>query len=151
MSMHETQIYGYGFPCLFSDDAFYDFVKNHKDTFCHSDVENQLFNDIMKQTDDYDVLCENYASHVSDECGVGSVIANIMERETGILFEYRPNNSDCDTDASILLAEGMPYQFNDTEKALTKDKLKEVIVKYMTELKMDITTYPSELCLSYFG
>lgn len=73
-------------------------------------------------------------------CGVG---------ETDIRFIYAPSDAECDTEPSVLFEQAMPWQLNETEKALTESELDDICVKYTKEL--GIKTKPDYLALEYFG
>ena len=44
MSMETSIIYGFGFTCDLSDYKLINFLKNHKNTFCQTVQEVELFN-----------------------------------------------------------------------------------------------------------
>ncbi|MFR3809012.1 MAG: hypothetical protein ACLTX3_08685 [Lachnospiraceae bacterium] len=80
--------------------------KNTKETFCESDREKELYNDMLKHIEnEYDLedFFEDYSCDNTGIKGIGAVIANIMSRETGIRFVYCQPDGDCDTLASIVL------------------------------------------------
>lgn len=129
-------------------------IKNHKDTFCQSENETALFEELLeltKNTSDIDMekFFQNYSCDASGIDGFGSVIANIISRETDIRFIYAPSDAECDTDPSVLFEQAMPWQLNETEKALTESELDDICVKYTKEL--GIKTEPDYLALEYFG
>ena len=152
MSMRSSFIYGYGFNGDCDEGKLIDFIKEHKETFCKSDREKELYNDMLKHTEnEYDLedFFENYSCDNTGMKGVGAVIANIMSRETGIRFAYCQPDGDCDTLASIVFDEKYPWLFNETEKELTEEKLSNICKKYMDEL--GITDNPDYLNLEYYG
>lgn len=154
MSMQSSFLYGYGFPCTCDDTKLIAFIKNHKDTFCQSENETTLFEELLeltKNTSDIDMekFFQNYSCDASGVEGFGSVIANIINRETDIRFIYAPSDAECDTDPSVLFEQAMPWQLNETEKALTESELDNICVKYTKEL--GIKTEPNYLALEYFG
>lgn len=120
MSMRSSFIYGYGFNCNCDDGALVDFIKKHKYSCDNNGIE-----------------------------GIGSVIANIMSRETGIRFIYCPPDDECNTFASVVFEQGYPWQLNESEKELTEEKLSNICKKYMDELR--ITDVPDYLELEYYG
>lgn len=152
MSMNSSFIYGYGFNSDCSDDKLIDFIKAHKETFCRSDEEKTLYNDMLAYTEtEYDLedFFEHYSCDNNGVEGTGAVIANIMSRETGIRFIYCPQDANCDTPASVVFNEQYPWNFNATEKELTEEKLDAICLKYMNEL--GIETVPNDLDLEYYG
>lgn len=123
MSIRSSFIYGYGFNGDCDEGKLIDFIKEHKETFCKSDREKELYNDMLKHTEnEYDLedFFEDYSCDNTGMKGVGAVIANIMSRETGIRFAYCQPDGDCDTLASIVFDEKYPWLFNETEKELQK-------------------------------
>lgn len=152
MSMRSSFIYGYGFNSDCDEGKLIDFIKEHKETFCKSDREKELYNDMLKHTEnEYDLedFFEDYSCDNTGMEGIGAVIANIMSRETGIRFAYCQPDGDCDTLASIVFDEKYPWLFNETEKELTEEKLSNICKKYMDEL--GITDSPDYLNLEYYG
>lgn len=152
MSIRSSFIYGYGFNGDCDEGKLIDFIKEHKETFCKSDREKELYNDMLKHTEnEYDLedFFEDYSCDNTGMKGVGAVIANIMSRETGIRFAYCQPDGDCDTLASIVFDEKYPWLFNETEKELTEEKLSNICKKYMDEL--GITDNPDYLNLEYYG
>ena len=91
MSMRSSFIYGYGFNSDCDEGKLIDFIKEHKETFCESDREKELYNDMLKHIEnEYDLedFFEDYSCDNTGIKGIGAVIANIMSRETGIRFAY---------------------------------------------------------------
>lgn len=152
MSMRSSFIYGYEFNSDCDEGKLIDFIKEHKEAFCKSDREKELYNDMLKHTEsEYDLeeFFEDYSCDNTGMEGIGAVIANIMSRETGIRFAYCQPDGDCDTLASIVFDEKYPWLFNETEKELTEEKLSNICKKYMDEL--GITDSPDDLNLEYYG
>lgn len=158
MSMSNFTIYGFGFNCTgFDRDCnkrkLIDFIKNHKEAFCKTDDEKELYKEMLDYTEkekEYDVedFFENYECDSNGLEGVGAVIANIMSRETGIRFDYCQPDEDCDTLASVVFVKSYPWLLNETEKELTEEKLSNICQKYMDEL--GITDIPDDLNLEYY-
>jgi hypothetical protein len=151
MSMCSSFIYGFGFHCGVEDQKLINFIKNHKETFCQSKEEFELYAEISSCTNKIylEDLFEDYSCDATGITGMGAVIANIMFRETGIRFIYCLEDEDCDTPASIVFSEGYPWQENDIEKKLTEEKLLNICKKYMDELGI-IDQEPDYLTLEYF-
>lgn len=151
MSMNSSFYYGYGFPCDYTDRALFSFIKNHKTSFMQSDEEKKLYDQMIHMDDfsDIDKIFETYSCENTGIEGTGAAVANIMFRETGIRFAYCPENDECDTKASILLTESLPWSFNEAEKKLTLESLEELCLKYCKELR--IPEPPDYLALEYFG
>ena len=152
MSMRSSFIYGYGFNCDCEDEKLIDFVKAHKETFCKSEAEIKLYEEMLKYTEsEYDLedFFDRYSCESSGMEGNGAVISNIMSRETGIRFMYCQPDGDCDTYASIVFEEGYPWHLNEVEKNLTEEKLQSICKQYMNELGIDDT--PDYLNLEYWG
>lgn len=152
MNMRSSFIYGYGFNSDCDEGRLIDFIKEHKEAFCKSDREKELYNDMLNHTEsEYDLegFFENYSCDNTEIEGIGAVIANIMSRETGIRFTYCPPDGDCDTFASVVFEEKYPWMVNEIEKELTEEKLSNICKKYMDEL--GITDNPDYLNLEYYG
>lgn len=152
MSMRSSFIYGYGFNSECDEGRLIDFIKEHKEAFCKSDREKELYNDMLNHTEsEYDLedFFEDYSCDNTGMEGIGAVIANIMSRETGIRFTYCQPDGDCNTLASVVFEEKYPWMVNETEKELTEEKLSNICKKYMYEL--GITDNPDYLNLEYYG
>ena len=150
MSMRSSFIYGYGFNSDCDEGKLIDFIKEHKEAFCKSDREKELYNDMLKHTEsEYDLeeFFEDYGCDNTGIKGMGAVIANIMSRETGIRFAYC--QPDYNTLAAVVFEESYPWMVNETEKELTEEKLSNICKKYMDEL--GITDNPDYLNLEYYG
>lgn len=152
MSMRSSLIYGYGFNSDCDEEKLIDFIKEHKETFCKSDRENELYDDMLSYAEsEYDLedFFEDYSCDNTGMEGIGAVIANVMSRETGIRFSYCQPDGNCDTLASVVFEERYPWHLNASEKKLTEEKLSNVCRKYMNEL--GITNSPDYLSLEYYG
>lgn len=150
--MSSSFIYGYGFNSDCDEEKLIDFIKEHKETFCKSDREKELYNDMLNYTEsecDLEDFFEDYSCDNTGMEGIGSVIANIMSRETGVRFAYCQSDGDCDTLASVVFEERYPWMVNEIEKELTEEKLSNICKKYMNEL--GITDNPDYLNLEYYG
>ena len=152
MSMSSSFIYGYGFNCDCDDEKLIDFVKTHKETFCKSNEEVKLYEEMLKYTESEYDLEDFFNRYSCDHTGIegkGAVISNIMSRETGIRFIYCTPDDTCGTLASVLFTEGYPWQLNSVERNLTVDKLESICKKYLNELGISIS--PDFLALEYYG
>lgn len=152
MSMSSSFIYGYGFNCDCEDEKLIDFVKVHKETFCQSKAETELYDEMLEYTEnEYDLedFFDDYSCDTNGSEGNGAVIANIMSRETGIRFIYCQPDGDCDTYASVVFEVAYPWLLNEVEKNLTKEKLENICQRYMDEL--GIADTPDYLDLEYYG
>ena len=148
MSMRSSFIYGYGFHCDCDDEKLAAFVKNHKESFCQSEEENNLYNTLM-ENHELGNLFDRYPCDANYMEGNGAVITNIMSRETGIRFLYCLPDGDCDTLAAVVFEENYPWNLNEVEKNLTEEQLGEICSKYMLELGID--NDPDYLSLEYYG
>lgn len=152
MSMRSSFIYGYGFNSDCDEGKLIDFIKIHKETFCKSDREKRLYEEMIddaKKECGLEDFFRGYSCNATGNEGIGATIANIMSRETGIRFEYCLPDDSCETPASVVFTEGYPWQLNETEKSLTEEKLKNICKRYMKEL--NILSEPDYLNLEYYG
>lgn len=152
--MKTSVAYGYGFYCDCSEEKLIDFIKNHKETFCKSNAEEELFKEMFDRTkNEYDLeyLFKDYGCKSTGVCGIGAVIANIMSRETGIRFDYCEPDEACGTPASVMFGSGYPWQLTEAEKNLTEEKLESMCRKYAEELGIDVTENIGYLALEYCG
>lgn len=158
--MNTEILYGYGFAlddCKVKD--FVQFITNHKNTFCKTPQEYDLLTDLttvarqlpnvdlyLDDIEDMDIF-QNYADQVTGQTGAGAIISNIMHRETNIQFQFVPPCSDTMEHTAILLARCYPWEYNAREKALTEEKLIEILQGYMKEL--GINTDPDTMSVEY--
>lgn len=150
MSMEISFAYGYGFYCDCSEEKLIDFIKKHKETFCKSDAEKELFEEMFNCTN-LEAFFGDYECESTGVCGIGAVIANIMSRETGIRFDYCESDDACNTRASVMFGSGYPWQLTEAEKSLTEEKLNSICEKYASELGIDISENVGYLALEYCG
>lgn len=157
MSMNSSFIYGYGFPCDWTEEHFLAFIKNHKETFCQSKAEEKQYQELLECTEntdtqnefDLDEFFDKYECETNGMQGMGAVVTNIMHRETGIGFFYGIADDTCDTKASVIFPEQLPWIFNDIERNLTQNQLEEICKTYCKELHIE--EEPDFLSLEYFG
>lgn len=146
MSMRSSFVYGMGFEVdKVKASAMVDFIKKHKETFCQSETEKQIFNDL--ENTDNGIFAYNYMEEFFDDysyacdcsCaeGFGAVISNIMSRETGIRFEYQQGQDDCGSVPTVMFSDAPVWCYNEAEKNLTEDKFYEICDKYMQELRLE--------------
>lgn len=157
MSMSTDIIYGFGFTCDLSDYKLINFLKNHKNTFCQTVHEVELFNKTVEAKEMTPAMLDcfledlyrDYECNTNGISGRYVIISNIMSRETGIRFTYCPPDGECDTPEAICFCTGYPWFYNEIEKKLTSDKLEQIINNYMEELGID--DKPDYLQLEYYG
>lgn len=135
--MYSSIVYGYGFHCDCDDQKFVDFIKNHKETFCQSEKEKEIFDKMDEESCDVQELFLSYPCDATGQEGQGAVISNIMARETDIRFICCMPDGDCNTLASVVFEEGYPWQMNQTEKNLTGKDLERICKTYMEELGIE--------------
>lgn len=157
MSMSTSIVYGFGFIVdEITDKKLIDFIKNHKNTFCKSPTEKEMFNEILNmielEIDMYGLTdyFESYSCDCSGQEGRGAVISNIISRETGIRVQYEMGQDDCYSYPSVLFPEGMPWHLNEKEKNLTKESLTEILLPYVEELGLSRNNI-EELKIEYYG
>lgn len=132
------------------------FIKKHKETFCQSETETEIFNNLfeIESNENYyeadDFFCEyDYSCECSGHEGFGAVISNIISRETGIRFEFQRGCDDYSRNPSVLLRDVPVWYYNEAEKCLTEDKFMEICDKYMQELEIEGGADYMEI--EYFG
>lgn len=154
MNMKTDIVYGYGFMVdEIPDDVIIDFIKNHKETFCKSDTENELYEEMLEYTKEaYDLenFFEMYSCDHTGMEGNGAVISNIISRETGIRFEYQCGDADCNSYPSVLFVETYPWNYNEKEKNLTVESLNEILLPYVIELGLNRSNIDA-LEIEYYG
>ena len=151
MSMQTDCIYGYGFAVYASDDELRRFITSHRDTVKQiTDGEKVLQYLDSHEGDSFNPKEDlyDYETAATGDMGFYGVIAEIMSNETGIVFEFR-NSQEDDGNDYILFPESYPWHYNERESKLTLDELKDICIKYITELNPNLV--PGFQRLEYFG
>lgn len=144
MSCSTDVVYGYGFEVKNLDkDLFADFFKNHQNTLRKEDYYKKYCDAFEKLSEsdfemaDLEKVFGSFACEPSGLNGLGAVVSSIMYLETDIRFEYQPGQAD--EQPSVLFSETYPWNFNEVERELTEDAIREICKKYMTELGIPCT------------
>ena len=144
-------VYGYGFEVEdISEKAFVDFLLNHRNVLISD--EEKRFLELSEENraaaeEEAEEYFEEYECDNSGAEGMYAVISNIMSRETGIMFEWRISN-EYECNGCILLVEGMPWQFGDALKDMSKETFDALLKRYMDEL--GITDEPGNVSVEYY-
>ena len=151
MSSKSSFIKGYGFHCSCAEDKIIELIQAHRDTFCKSVEELELYEKIFSEDFLIDLIDDfaTYECECNGSQGIWAAIANIMSRETGIRFLFCPADDACGTEESIIFQAQYPWELNKTEKKLTAEKLDAICISYMDELGINGT--PDYLELEYYG
>lgn len=141
-------VYGYGFQTEYHAKKFREFFAKHKKSFCKTEKELALYEEFCKYPHyDIEEFFAGYAGDVNEIEGAGSVIANIMYRETGIRFICCLADGDCDTLEAVLFPEKYPWSLTEKEKTLKEKELERICQHYMSEL--GISGHPKYLAQEY--
>lgn len=135
MSKKIDCMFGYGFKVYVSDEELKRFILKHKDVISSIPRGKELLEYIEKCSDDefnpkedfYDWENEN-----SNYSGIYGMIADVMCKETGIVFGYLAGQND--EDDVIVFPEMYPWEMNDTEKLLTEEELEAIYKRYIDDL-----------------
>lgn len=153
--MYSSIVYGYGFELgNVTNKQIYKFMKNHKPTI--EQLNDNELSDFINAPDitadeinDMNNIFVDFESEYPGDFGFYSIISSIMCIETGIGFGYFEGMDGCIGAQSICLPNSQPWQYNDTEKALTEDDLTSILTKYRDEL--GITSPIEHLAIEYFS
>lgn len=134
MGMTIECVSGLGFYVYVADEVLCDFIKAHSTTVEQLSygkeilayIDNGSHEDIKEKF--YDYSCQS-----TGMCGLYGLIADVMTKETGVIFNYYVPNGD-ETDDAILYKPCYPWEMTEADKALTADKLRELMQKYIKEL-----------------
>ena len=118
-----------GFGFYLEDAEVKDFIISHKDAFCKTIEEKELFEKIKAENSDPKEILKNYQSEETYAEGFQSAVANIMRRETGIPFSYWDDDSYEENRPCIMVPDDY------TEFGLKE--LKEGTEKYAKELGLE--------------
>lgn len=161
MSMQTSIVRGYGVSSTVLDHVttknVLDFVEKHCSTLYKKmmeEVDSENKSNLEAECEDW--LNENgeFGNGFRDseewEEGKFHLIASVMEKETGIKFEYvRGNDPDLDGNAAILLPSCMPWEYSATERKVTEQELSDLFRDYFSDLKLDGT--PDYVEVFYYG
>ena len=126
---HVVNVRGYGIRITdLTQDAANRFVLAHKSCIEETEIlaaaEKGLsleeWENVLETEDDY--------GHI----GIGPVIADIMAKETGILFEIHRDSED--NEAAVMLSYCAPWEYTETEKNLTSDRMNRILHTFADEL-----------------
>lgn len=157
MSCKSSFSYGYGFDCsILKPVDIFNFVINHEKTLLkrHDEDELKFLQYVKNKINENNIVDKDCLEDCCITCdvtghqGVEAIISNIMTTETNINFQFEPGCEDL-SDCAIILAECMPWSFNETEKNLTENILETILNGYIKELRLDTT--PQYMALEYFG
>ena len=163
MGMRSSFVNGFGFCTRnITDEKILKFIRNHIDTIkSYNSIHNEAINIIKNIRDDdiealknisesffnatefedeYEYICDAlYKISEYDVCcdRCLDVIAGIIGSELGINLSYQMAEDDCIGEPCILLEQAMPWQFNDTERNMTQDDLRNAFQKYIIELGIE--------------
>lgn len=157
MSRSTSVSYGFGFPIdEVSEKGLITFIKAHEKTFCQTEDEVEIFEELSTITEVSDkemsakvsCLFDEYQSDSTCDCGFGAAISNIVTREIDIDMSYQPGNvgdAPC-----VMLCETMPWIYTEKERSLTSESLTDLLIPYVTELglKEDVIDYYQ---VEYYG
>ncbi len=151
MSMQTDCVYGYGFKVYASDESLRSFCKKHRETILKLKAGKDII-DYMDQHSDESFNPKedffDYENEATGDTGFYGLIADVMNEETGIVFEYRIAQ-DPDDDEVIILPQTYPWFFNEIEKELTQEKLDDILKGYINDLGGQLK--PEHIRLEYFG
>lgn len=160
MAMQSHIIYGYGFNLPEIDtQTMAAFIENHKDAIQHIITDQSVTLDSTKlQHSDENIvieyleklaalLPEDYLGFGFDDA-LNRIIALVIEQETKLPVTYEHGQEDCMGGECIILPETMPWQCTSYHD-LTEEKLNEILLPYMQELKSE--TKPEPLAVEYYG
>lgn len=143
MSTKSYSIDGMGFhPTEISEKNLRKFCIKHRDTLekneygCWKELLDVLDGKMKDEWDSLSEYLEEYEAVNFSSYGVFAFIADIMQEETNICFEFQSSTDDSDINA-ILLEDSCPWSWNEAEKNLTHDSFKKICNDYAKELGMD--------------
>ena len=151
MSMQTDVVYGYGFYVYVSDEELKNFVLKHKDTILKLDRGREVLEYTKRCSDDEFNPKEDFydwENEATGDRGLYGMIADVMYKETGIVFEYR-NSQDDGEDDVIILPQMYPWEMNDKEKILSQEALDNICKQYIKDLGNQLK--PEFIRLEYFG
>ena len=153
MSMVSYTVNGFGFSVVdLTVQKTVEFIKKHKESFCNSEENKELFSEIenLNDKEELEDIFSSYCCERSAREGYAAAVSNIIYAETGIEVQYEPGQGDCVGEACIILSEAMPWYYTDKEKELTRDKLIDILSPYVDELGLSDVPIEQQ-SVEYFG
>ena len=130
----EAMVAGFGFYCNSTPPLFQKFVMAHASSFCRSSEEIALFRKLTSTGESPEDIFKDYEDPSTECTGVGAVIAVIMNRETGIDFDYRDYCEDTGrSDACVMVSNENPWSSED-DFFKENQNLKLIVYGYVREL-----------------
>lgn len=170
MGSHTFIAYGYGFPVdSLIPNKFIAFINNHKtalDVILQNESSETSLHDMRALID----FCENatpddlakieYLDEIADDYDriediwgnqhMLGILSRIISHETKVNMEFQRGDNECESNPSLILAKGMPWDFNNTEQTFTsEDELKSILSPYAIELGVN-TDLISDLEIEYW-
>ena len=114
----------------------------------------EVYADIVADRGDDSFIdaAEEYAQDCDySDASVWALVADMLERETGIGFEYHfEDDSGCAQ--GLMVTERMPWSYNEKEKTSSQEDIDKILIETMTELgvpKGEI--HLTDIRIEYFG
>ena len=136
-----------------SNEQLIKFFLAHKESLLKCN-EGGIILDYIENSPNKDLITvfEEYDRETNGDMGIFGLIADIMEKETGIRFEYRSSSyteNRFDVEDAILFSETFPWFLNKTEASLEYFQIDNIFKKYIAEL--GLTVEPTYINIKYFG
>lgn len=135
---------GFYIPKNIPEFLIKEFLKNHKDTFCQTEKEADLYNRYINENATKEAVFARYSvdtvTGAGGNCWLGMLV-NIIYRETKLNVQGWLNafNDDDEPIAdAIVFANGMPWDFTEDEKYYNRRSLIVALDKYARELRTEI-------------
>lgn len=128
MSMQTSVSYGFGIDgydlAKIPDENLANFAKKHlPSTYWKKDIQTMSTDDILEEI-------ETFEDKTSTTEGPYAIISSTITEETGIEFAYE----NTEYGKAIMFYAGLPWDFKDTEKDFTPEKLQTIVQPYLNEL-----------------
>lgn len=139
MSMQTECIYGIGFQIKIEPGELQKFLQDHRESLNQLKGVESVLECLDLDEDDFEdaLLGFEYWPNNGFEDSLTAIIADIMSVETRLPIAYYPPTEDDDHEF-ILYEQAYPWEMNDKERNLTKDKLTTMFEKYAKELDSNI-------------
>lgn len=151
MSTQTDYIYGIGFQIKIKPDRLQKFLQNHKESIEQIKGAENVLECLNLDENAFEDAFHGFEYWPNNGFGdsLTAIIADIMNIETGLPIAYYPLTENGDQE-SILYERAYPWELNDKERNLTKDKLIAVFEKYAKKLNSNIEV-DDDIRLEYYS
>lgn len=133
---YETTVTGFGFYLTeLTDDNLLKFFYNHQESFKQEELEE--LEHLMESSKDCRSALKDYMCECTSSTGFGSLISNVMSRETGHHFGFQNETDFIENQACIMCMDDVPL----VDNMLVYNYAKELGISYIQQVYVKMTLF----------